>query len=59
MHCTSGKDRTGIFLSYYLCKTEGLAPVEAIKAVKQVRPIALSAEGWEAFTLRVLDALDA
>ncbi len=59
VHCTSGKDRTGMFLSYFLCKTEGLAPAEAIQAVKHVRPIALSAKGWESFTLQVLDALDA
>ncbi len=58
VHCKSGKDRTGMFLSYYLCETEGLAPREAIEAVKQVRPIALSAEGWERFTLRVLAALE-
>ena len=59
VHCTSGKDRTAMFLSYYLCKTEGLAPAEAIQAVKQVRPIALTAKGWEALTLQVLDALGA
>lgn len=58
VHCRSGKDRTGMFLSYYLCRTEGLPAVEAIEEVKRVRPIALSAEGWELFTLRVLDALD-
>jgi protein-tyrosine phosphatase len=23
VHCSSGKDRTGLFLSYYLCVTEG------------------------------------
>ena len=57
VHCHSGKDRTGMFLSYYLCKTEGLPPMEAIEEVKRVRPIALSAEGWESFTRTVIDAL--
>jgi protein-tyrosine phosphatase len=57
VHCSSGKDRTGMFLSYYLCATEGLAPPEAIKEVKRVRSIALSAEGWEKFTLDVLRKL--
>jgi protein-tyrosine phosphatase len=57
VHCTSGKDRTGMFLSYYLCASEGLLPLEAIREVKRVRPIALTAEGWEEFTVKVLGAL--
>lgn len=57
VHCHSGKDRTGMFLSYYLCKMEGLGAEEAIEEVKRVRPIALTAEGWETFTLEVLEAL--
>ena len=57
VHCTSGKDRTGMFMAYYLCRREGLAPKLAISEVKQVRPIALSAEGWEPFTLDVLSTL--
>jgi protein-tyrosine phosphatase len=57
VHCSSGKDRTGMFLTYYLCMTEGLAPARAIEEVRRVRPIALSAEGWEAFTLDALREL--
>ena len=57
VHCSAGKDRTGMFLSYYLCAAEGLAPATAIEHVKRVRPIALSADGWEPFTLDVLRAL--
>jgi len=59
VHCSSGKDRTGMFLCYYLYKAEGLPPLEAIQEVKRVRPIALSAEGWESFTLDVLRESDA
>jgi protein-tyrosine phosphatase len=59
VHCRSGKDRTGMFLSYYLCKTEGLPADQAIEQVKLVRPIALTADGWELFTLRVLSTLGA
>ena len=55
VHCTSGKDRTGMFLAYYLCQTEQLTPAAAIAEVKQVRPIALSAEGWDEFALEVLE----
>ncbi|MEO8466492.1 MAG: dual specificity protein phosphatase family protein [Gammaproteobacteria bacterium] len=54
VHCSSGKDRTGLFLSYYLCVAEGLEPREAIREVRRVRPIALSADGWERFAHQVL-----
>lgn len=57
VHCRSGKDRTGMFLTYYLCATEGLTPPRAIEEVRRVRPIALSAEGWETLTLDVLREL--
>jgi protein-tyrosine phosphatase len=59
VHCSSGKDRTGLFLSYYLCVTEGLGPGDAIREVRRVRPIALSADGWESFAYKVLGELDA
>jgi len=59
VHCNSGKDRTGMFLSYYLCATEGLSPVKAIAEVKRVRPIALSAEGWEHLALEAINAVGA
>ena len=54
VHCSSGKDRTGLFLSYFLCVTEGLSPGDAIREVRRVRPIALSADGWELFAHHVL-----
>lgn len=53
-HCSAGKDRTGLFLSYYLATHQGLSPRQAIEKVRTVRPIALSAEGWETFALSVL-----
>ena len=57
VHCRSGKDRTGLFLSYYLCVIEGLTPSEAIRELRRVRPVALSAEGWESFSYQVLAEL--
>ena len=56
VHCTSGKDRTGLFMCYYLMRESRLAVSEAIAAVRRVRPIALSAEGWDEFAARVLAA---
>lgn len=57
VHCTAGKDRTGLFLAYYLMRERGLTAEEAIEEVRLVRPIALSAEGWEAFARQVLRSL--
>lgn len=57
VHCSSGKDRTGMFLAYYLCATESLTPSEAIREVRRLRPIALSAEGWEKLAYQVLGQL--
>ena len=54
VHCTAGKDRTGMFLSYFLMRERGLTPYAAIAAVREVRPIALSAAGWDAFAREVL-----
>ena len=57
VHCSSGKDRTGMFLSYFLCATEALSPDNAVREVRRARPIALSADGWEAFAYQVLEKL--
>jgi protein-tyrosine phosphatase len=57
VHCSSGKDRTGLFLCYFLMQQAHLSPTEAIQAVRHVRPIALSAEGWEEFASQVLRGL--
>jgi protein-tyrosine phosphatase len=54
VHCSGGKDRTGLFLCYFLMKYAGLSGNEAIDAVRQVRPIALSAPGWDEFAHQVL-----
>lgn len=54
VHCSSGKDRTGLFLCYFLIHHAGLSAREAIDSVRQVRPIALSASGWEQLAEQVL-----
>ncbi len=56
VHCRSGKDRTGLFMCYFLIRESGISVEGAIQAVRRVRPIALSAEGWEGLAAKVLAA---
>ena len=55
IHCRSGKDRTGLFMCYFLMRESGMSVDDAIAAVRRVRPIALSAEGWEDLAVAVLE----
>ncbi len=57
VHCTAGKDRTGLFMCYFLIRESDVTAQEAISQVRRVRPIALSAEGWDDFAARVLEAV--
>ena len=54
VHCTSGKDRTGLFMAYYLMRSRRMPADEAMAAVRRIRPIALSALGWAEFAQEVL-----
>lgn len=56
VHCSSGKDRTGLFLCYFLIRESGISVRESITVVRRARPIALSAEGWEDLARTVLKA---
>ena len=59
VHCAAGKDRTGLFLAYYLMQCEN-APLErAMEQVRAVRPVAFTAEGWHDFAVQVLSATSA
>jgi protein-tyrosine phosphatase len=58
VHCTSGKDRTGLVLAYFLMRQAGCDPATAITKVRAVRSIALSAMGWEAFANHLLHSMD-
>jgi protein-tyrosine phosphatase len=54
VHCSSGKDRTGLVLAYYLLRESSCSPAAAIEKIRAVRPIALSAMGWEQFAFELL-----
>jgi len=54
VHCHAGKDRTGILLAVLVAKTEGLPAQAAIRRVREVRPLAITAPGWEALALAVI-----
>jgi protein-tyrosine phosphatase len=54
VHCSAGKDRTGLFMSYFLMREHDLTADEAIAYVRGIRPPALSAMGWEGLARRVL-----
>ena len=56
VHCRQGRDRTGLFLAYYIHRQHGISPDEAIDELKGVRHDALGADGWDEFALRVLRA---
>ena len=52
VHCHAGKDRTGLALTAYLVRYHGLDVEVAIARVREVRPIAMSAPGYEATARR-------
>ncbi len=56
VHCAAGKDRTGLFLAYYLVRRERCSVEHAMARVRAVRPIAFTAEGWHDFAVQVLSA---
>lgn len=54
VHCSSGKDRTGMLLAYYLIRARSLTVDAAMREVRRIRPIAFTATGWEALAEDVL-----
>ncbi len=47
VHCHAGQDRTGAILAGYLVTYRGEEPGLALRRLRQVKPTALSAEGFE------------
>jgi len=56
LHCHHGKDRSGRFMAHYLTQRRELPTLDAIAAVKVVRPVGVSADGWDRFAVEVVDA---
>jgi len=54
VHCSAGKDRTGLFMSYFLMRQDHLDMEAAIAQVRRVRPRAISAVGWDVLARNVL-----
>ena len=57
VHCVAGCDRTGFVMAYYLCATLSLSPEEGIARVRNIRPCAILASGWEEMILPVMRKL--
>jgi protein-tyrosine phosphatase len=57
MHCIGGRDRTGLVAAHFLCSRLGLSPKDGLTAVRERRPDAMSAEGWEEMGLSVIETL--
>jgi protein-tyrosine phosphatase len=57
VHCSWGRDRTGLVLAHYLSRSLDLAPKEAISLIRQKRPKAITAEGWEDMAISIIEQL--
>lgn len=57
VHCVVGRDRTGMLLAYHIARSRGLPAATAIEHVREVRPNALAAAGWERMAERVISKL--
>src|SRR5688572_3918609 len=54
VHCSSGKDRSALLLSYFLMTTQDMTPGQAMRTIASLVPEAFSAEGWKPMTRRIL-----
>lgn len=54
VHCHAEKDRTGMLLAILVAKKENLPARAAIEKVREARPLAITAPGWEALALKVI-----
>ncbi len=57
LHCSSGKDRSGLVLVYFLIRKRHLGIEESMRQVRAVQPRLLTAEGWYDMAVDVLAQL--
>ncbi len=57
VHCSKGRDRTALVSAYFIACAEDLDADFAVSRIRDVRPDALFAPGWEPLALRVIDEL--
>jgi protein-tyrosine phosphatase len=57
VHCSSGKDRTGLFMTYFLMRSQQLPMEDAFSQVRALRPDLLTASGWDEMARQVLPHL--
>jgi protein-tyrosine phosphatase len=57
VHCSWGRDRSGLLLAYHLAISKNLGPREAIAELRKIRPKAITALGWEDMAERVIGKL--
>ena len=51
VHCNSGKDRTGLVMGCYLMSRKGMSAKQALRALRRLKPDALTAKGFEQMLL--------
>jgi protein-tyrosine phosphatase len=54
VHCHAGKDRTGMLLAVLVAKKENLSAQAALEKIRTVKPLAITAPGWEALAMEVI-----
>jgi protein-tyrosine phosphatase len=59
VHCSSGKDRTPLLMSYFLMKNQHMTATQAMDTMKSIVPGAFTAEGWHEMALSILSRYNA
>ena len=54
IHCHAGRDRTGMLMALHMSLVHKVPAEEAIRRVREVRPTAITAPGWEEMALEVI-----
>jgi len=58
VHCSSGKDRTPLLMSYFLMKSQRMSARQAMDIMTSIVPQAFTAKGWHEMALSILSRYD-